>query len=301
MEAVPNFSEGRDVRVVEAIVAAMTRAGADVLDWSLDEDHHRSVVTLVGTPEVVGEAVVAGAAVARDRIDLRSHVGVHPRVGALDVLPFVPLSGLTMDDARALARQVGARLANELGVPVYYYGQASDPPGRRLAELRRGGFETLASGWPEGRTPDVLPAQWRHRGAHPTAGATCVGARKLLLAWNVWLTGVALKDARGIAVEIRERNGGFPGVRALAFPLERAGGVQISMNHEDLDAVSPLEVFGRIESRARELGGEVLRTEVIGLVPDRLVQEAASERLRLDADASSRMLSGRLLGRVLGW
>src|SRR5688500_14030485 len=171
LEAVPNFSEGRDLTVVRTIVETMRASGAEVLDWSADPDHHRSVVPVIGPPELVEEAAVAAASVATAKIDLRRHEGVHPRIGAIDVLPFVPLAGLSMTDAAQSARRVGRRIANELKLPVYFYGQASDPPGRSLASLRRGGFESLVKGWPDGRAPDVLPPDWSFPGGPPTAGA----------------------------------------------------------------------------------------------------------------------------------
>lgn len=294
LEAVPNFSEGRDSDTIAALAAAMRGAGADVADRSSDPDHHRSVFTLLGPPAAVEAAVLAAAAVAVERIDLRRHEGVHPRIGALDVLPFVPLAGLTMADARASARRVARRLADELGLPVYYYAEASEPPGRGLAALRRGGFETLAAEWPAERTPDVLPAEWPHPGAHPTAGAVCVGARGVLLAWNVYLDGVPLDAARGIAGEIRERDGGFRGVRALALELPRRDAVQISMNVEDVQATPPMSVFRRIEALAGRHGGRTAGTEVIGLLPDELVASAAGDRLALTGDARERMLSRRM-------
>lgn len=295
LEAVPNFSEGRSEGTVGAIVAAMADAGADVLDWSSDADHHRSVVTVVGSPEVVEEAAVRAAAVALEQIDLRRHEGLHPRIGALDVLPFVPLSGLDMAEARASARRVGRRLAEELRIPVYFYGQASDPPGRSLAALRRGGFEALHPGWPPDRSPDLVPPGWTHPGAHPTAGATCIGARQLLLAWNVFLTGVPVAVARSMARALRERDGGFRGLRALGLELPSRGAVQISMNLEDLQATSPMDVFRRIEALAAEHGGSVAQTEIIGMVPDGLLLPAAAERLALDRPAAARLLSRRLV------
>jgi glutamate formiminotransferase len=295
LEAVPNFSEGRDPRVIGAIVDAIRSAGAEILDWSADPDHHRSVVTMVGSPETVERAALAGARVAIERIDLRHHEGVHPRIGALDVLPFVPLAGLGMDEARAVARRVGHALARELGVPVYLYAEASDPPGRRLSELRRGGFEGLVAGWPADRRPDLLPEGWAYPGAHPSAGATCVGARPLLLAWNVLVAGLTLEEARELASSIRERGGGFKGLRALALELPSRDALQISMNLEDIQAVSPFEVFRRIEEKVAALGGYVVETEVIGMVPDGLVFPAAADRLRLDAGARERLLSGRLV------
>jgi glutamate formiminotransferase / 5-formyltetrahydrofolate cyclo-ligase len=295
LEAVPNFSEGRDRGLVEALAAVMRTEGADVLDWSLDADHHRSVITLVGSAETVEHAILAAALLARDRIDLRRHDGVHPRVGALDVVPIVPLVGADMDEARRVARRVGHVLAEDAGIPVYFYGEASDPPGRRLSVLRRGGFEALQAGWPENRPPDMLPPGWRHAGAHPSAGATCVGARRLLLAWNVFLEGLTLEQARRIASAIRERTGGFKGLRALAFHLPSRDALQISMNLEDLEATSPVDVVHRIEELAAGLGGRVTQTEVIGMLPDRLLADVTAERLRLDGLPLERLLSRRLV------
>lgn len=295
LEAVPNFSEGRDLDVVADLVRALERPGTEVLDWSADPDHHRSVVTLIGEPAAVEDAVVEAAAVAVRRIDLTTHTGVHPRIGAIDVLPLVPLAGLTMDDAVLAARRVGRRLGAEVGLPVYFYGAAAaDREGRGLARLRRGGFETLRQGWPEDRAPDVLPPDWPHPGAHPTAGVTCVGARKLLLAWNVDVEGITLDAARGIARRIREIGGGFTGLRAMALELPRQGRIQISMNLEDVEATSPLDVVQRIEALTRAAGGRAGRTEVIGMMPDELVFPAASERLRLTDAAPERLLSRRL-------
>jgi glutamate formiminotransferase len=295
LEAVPNFSEGRDASVVRAIVDAMAAAGAEVLDWSADPDHHRAVVTVVGEPGTVEAAAFAGARVAVERIDLRRHRGVHPRVGALDVLPFVPLLGLTLDDARAAARRTGERIARELDVPILYYGAASDPPGRSLAAVRRGGYEGLVAGWPADRGPDVLPPGWPHPGAHPRAGATCVGARNVLLAWNVTLEDVTLEAARAIAREIRASDGGMVGVRALALELPSRGSIQVSMNIEDPEATSPMDVFRAIERRAAAAGGRVAGTEVVGMVPDALLWTAAADRLGLDPSDRARMLTRRLL------
>lgn len=295
LEAVPNFSEGRDARFTEAVLEAVLAAGADVLDRSSDPDHHRSVVTLVGTTEAVERAAFEAARVAVERIDLRTHQGVHPRIGALDVLPFVPLAGTEMRIATEAAHRVGQRIVSELGVPVYFYGHASQPPGRRLAELRRGGFEALVEGWPADRQPDLLPSDWPHPGAHPTAGAICVGARPVLLAWNVALAGIDRDEAARIAAMIRETGGGFPGLRALAFRLEEQDIVQISMNLEDSTAVSPLEVFKRIEELAAAAGGHVVETEIIGMLPDELLFSAAADRMKLASEAGDRLLSRRLV------
>lgn len=298
LEAVPNFSEGRDPAVVTAIVDAMRATGADILDWSADADHHRCVVTMVGPPGVVEDAAVAGARIAMERIDLRQHHGVHPRVGALDVLPFVPLVGLSMDDARQSARRTGVRLAKELGLPVYFYGLASEPPGRQLAALRSGGFETLSTAWPARRPPDLLPHAWAHAGAHPTAGVTCVGARRLLLAWNVFVAGLSLASVRRIATSIREANGGFPGARALALVLPGSGRTQISMNLEDVELTPPMTVFARIEELVNEAGGVIEETEIIGMLPDQLVWGAAADRLRLAPGTARRMLAPNLVAAL---
>ena len=294
LEAVPNFSEGRDRKTLEAILDAIRSAGAEVLDWSADADHNRSVVTLIGSPSVVERATLAAARVAYERIDMRRHEGVHPRIGALDVLPFIPLAGTSLDAARGCAHRVGHAIAGEFGVPVYFYGQASDPPGRRLAELRRGGFETLAAGWPPERRPDLLPEGWSHPGAHPTAGATCVGVRPVLLAWNVFVEGISLRDAAGIAARIRESGGGFPGLRALALELTGQEALQISMNLEDSRLVSPMDVFETIEMLVAEHGGRVASTEVIGMLPDELLLSAAASRLRLRDAGVDRILSRRI-------
>ena len=295
LEAVPNFSEGRDPGLLRALVDAIAAEGADVLDFSADPDHNRSVVTFVGAPVTVEAAALAAARFALEHIDLRGHRGVHPRVGALDVLPFVPLEGLGMSDAVASARRVGARIG-ELGIPVYYYGRASDPPGRGLAELRRGGVEAIRDGFPEGRRPDVLPAGMDR--AHATAGATCVGARPILLAWNVFVEGVDEAGAKAVAREIRESGGGFPGLRALGLRLEGSGRTQISMNLEDPDRVSPLAVLAAIEERIAARGGRVVETEVIGMMPDALVLPAARDRLHLPDLDPARLLSRRIAEHV---
>lgn len=290
LEAVPNFSEGRDPDFVDAVVAAITEAGAEVLDASSDPDHNRSVVTFIGAPEQVEAGAIAAARVAVDRIDLNQHQGVHPRVGALDVLPFVPVAGMTMDEAVGSARRVGMALA-QMGLPVYWYAHASVPQGRRLADLRRGGFERLVQGWPKDRHPDLdagLP------GVHPTAGVSCVGARPLLLAWNVWVEGISLEATRALAARLRETGGGFSGLRALGIELPRQHGMQISMNLEDVENRSPQAVFEAIEAAVKGVGGGIVRTEVIGMIPDPLVLAAATDRLRLSEVSPSRLLSRRM-------
>jgi glutamate formiminotransferase len=294
LEAVPNFSEGRDLDVVVAIVEAMKNAGATVLDWSADADHHRSVITIVGPPDVVVDAAVAGAGVAFRHIDLRHHDGVHPRIGALDVLPFIPLVGLTLEHARTAALRAGRRIVDEFGVPVYFYGQASDPPGRSLADLRRGGFERIVRGWPDQRAPDLLPPSWPHPGGHPRSGVRCVGARTVLLAWNVLVGGITTGAARDVAAQLREKRSGLIGVRALALELPRRKALQVSMNLEDPAVTSPATVFTRLEQLVAERGGRILETEIIGLMPDELVLSVAQERLKLQPQTETRLLSRRL-------
>ena len=209
----------------------------------------------------------------------------------------VPLSGLTAEDAVASAQRVGQRLA-DLGLPVYWYADASDPPGRTLATLRRGGFEAIREGFPEGREPDLLPEGWDHPGAHPSAGVTVVGARPLLLAWNVDVEDVSAEDLRALAAEIRAVGGGFPGLRALALELAEQGRAQVSMNLEDLQRTSPMEVFRTIEERVRAAGGRVVGTEVIGMLPTELLLEAAGERLGLHDAGRERVLSEALAGHA---
>lgn len=294
LEAVPNFSEGRDVAAVRALVDEIASGDVEVLDWSADPDHHRSVVTLIGPPRDVEEAALRGARFAVEHFDLTRHRGVHPRIGALDVMPFVPLEGLEMADAVASAHRVGRAIAG-LGVPVYFYGRASDPPGRALAELRRGGFEALRAGFPEGRRPDLPPGVVR---PHSTAGATCVGARPILLAWNVFVSGVGERVAREVAAAIRERGGGFPGLRALGLRLADQGRVQISMNLEDPERTSPLSVFERIESEVEARGGKVEEAQVIGMMPDALVLPGTVDRLQLSDLGPARVLSRRVAEHV---
>lgn len=297
LEAVPNFSEGRNLAVVGAIVDAMRASGAEVLDWSADPDHHRSVVTVIGPPELVEEAAFAGAAVAVEKIDLRGHRGVHPRIGAIDVLPFVPIAGLSMTDAGNSARRVGERIARELTIPVYFYGQASNPPGRDLASLRRGGFEQLVHGYAPERAPDLLPEHWPHPGVHPTAGAACVGARPVLLAWNVWIDGITLEAAREVARAVRQDRSGIKGLRALALPLPSRNALQISMNLENVQQSSPDDAFGLVRSLVEAAGGRVTKTEIIGMAPDELL-DVATDEWRLEEGTRERSLSRSVMAYV---
>jgi glutamate formiminotransferase len=268
-----------------------------VIDWTADRDHHRSVVTYIGDPESVEAASLAAARFAIEGIDLRTHEGIHPRIGALDVLPFVPVHDLTMDSAVESARRVGGRLAAE-GIPVYFYGEAFDGGAmsrshRTLASIRRGGFEALRGGFPVGREPDLAASRWPGR-PHPTAGAACVGARRVLLAWNVFVEGMSLEALETIAGGLRESEGGFRHLRVLALALPGSGRLQISMNLEDPESTSPYDVFDAIEERVEAGGGQVTETEVIGMIPDPLVLPAAGDRFRLLHPGESRLLSRRV-------
>lgn len=290
LEAVPNFSEGRDLDKLRSLVDTIARKGVDILDWSADSDHHRSVVSYIGDPRSVISASVAAAEFAVQEFDISLHRGLHPRIGVLDVLPFVPLRGLLMSDAIAAAHEVGQTIAS-LGVPVFFYGQASDPPGRGLAELRRGGVEALRDGFHGEREPD-LPSSVRV--PHPTAGATCVGARDVLLAWNVLVAGIDEEQAKKIASKIRERDGGFSGVRALGLYLHQREQVQISMNIEDPVRTAPTAVYEEVARAVSEMGGVVLEVEVIGMVPDALVFRGPGNRLDLLNLDPNRILSRRV-------
>ena len=303
VEAVPNFSEGRDPGFVSAVAESFARTGCDVLHTTRDPDHSRCVVTVIGGPDEVGDGAVAAARIALERIDMRGHRGVHPRVGALDVLPFVPLRRMEMFGAVELARRTGARIAR-LGIPVYYYGRASEPSGRTLASIRQGGFEALllaaAAGRPRadvpGRAPDGTPL---HRSAHPTAGAACVGAREVLLAWNVDIEGVSPKDAGRIAAAIRESGGGFRGLRAMAVVLPEQGRTQVSMNLETPDTTDPMEVYEAIEKDVTTRGGRVAGTELIGLAPD-AVTDSVAKSMGIRDWSTDRILSRRVDSRVAG-
>jgi glutamate formiminotransferase len=286
LESVPNFSEGRDAATIDAIGAALSQ-GARLLDVHSDPDHHRSVFTVVGEDGPLVEALVRAVEVARDLIDLQRHEGAHPRIGAADVVPVVPLRPTDMERAKAAAWQLGGRLG-ELGLPVFLYGELA--PGRGPAFFRRGGTDELAARLVEGLTPDFGPSD-----LHPTAGGVIVGARRPLIAFNVDLRGATLDHARTIASAIRERDGGFPGVRALGLELPGSGRVQVSMNVEDWEAAALHEIVARIESEAVAIGAEVDRAELVGLMPAGAAAAAAGSALRISGFDGSRLIETRLL------
>jgi glutamate formiminotransferase/glutamate formiminotransferase/formiminotetrahydrofolate cyclodeaminase len=287
LESVPNFSEGRDAAVIEAIGAAVSEH-ARLLDVHTDFDHNRSVYTLVGSEEELVVALLAGIAVARERIDLRRHDGAHPRIGAADVVPLVPIRPQDMSRACDTARELGRRVGDELRLPVFLYGELA--PDRGPAFFRAGGPEQLQRRIDAGElAPDFGPPRLDER-----AGGVVLGARRPLIAFNVDLRG-SLDAAREVAAVVRERGGGFPGVRALGLDLPQAGHVQVSMNVEDWEAAALHEIVGRIEREAHARGAEVIGSELVGLMPAGAVAAAAGSALRIDGFDASRVLELRLL------
>jgi glutamate formiminotransferase len=285
LESVPNFSEGRDKATIDAIGAALSQR-ARLLDVHTDADHNRSVFTLVGSEAELQEALAAGCAVAAERIDLRRHDGAHPRIGAADVVPIVPLRTEDMERARLAAVAVGERIAAEVGLPVFLYA----PPERGPAFYRRGGTDGLAARLESGELrPDFGPSR-----LHESAGGVIVGARGPLIAFNVNLRG-ELGAARAIAAVVREKGGGFPGVRALGLDLPRAGLVQVSMNVEDWEAAALHDIVDRIAVEAAGHGAEVVGSELVGLMPAGAAAAAAGAMLRIDGFDESRVLELRLL------
>ena len=267
LESVPNVSEGRDPTVVAAIADAFSSAGAHVLDTHLDGDHHRAVVTLVGDDHALEQGLVVGIDEARRRIDLRTHDGVHPRVGAADVVPVVPLGAGDLSRCVAVAHEVGRRVGDEIGLAVFLYGVVGE--GRRPAFFRRGGPEELQRRIDAGElAPAYGPGQIDAR-----AGAVLVGVRRPLLAYNIELLGT-LETAREVAQAVRESSGGLPGVQALGLRLS-SGAVQISTNVIDLDATAPHVMVERIATEAAARGAGVGRGELVGLVPAASVARAA--------------------------
>jgi len=289
LESVPNVSEGRDPRALEALREAFS-APARLLDVHADPDHHRSVYTLVGTDDALVETLLAGARRAVDVIDLRGHEGVHPRIGALDVCPIVPLRPEDEERARAVALALADRLAGELELPVFFYGRLRDDA-REPSELRRGGTEELARRLAAGEiVPDRGPAE-----LHPTAGGVILGVRRPLIAFNVNLRTRDIEVARAVARVVRERDGGFPGVRALGLDLPAAGLAQVSMNVTDWEAAALHEIVARIRTEAEAHGAEVAGSELVGLMPAGAAVAAAGVALGLDGFESSRVLELRLL------
>jgi glutamate formiminotransferase len=290
LEAVPNFSEGRDRETIDALAVALG-AHAELLDVHSDPDHNRSVFTLVGSDKELEDALVAGVACAKERIDLRRHEGAHPRIGAADVVPVVPLRPEQMRRATRVARLVGKRIAAKLGLPVFFYGELGE--GRGPAFFRNGGPAELQRRLDAGELKPAYGPPWLDE----RAGGVLVGARRPLIAFNVNLRGGDLAVAREIAAVVRETGGGYPGVRALGLDLPSAGRVQVSMNVEDYEAVALHEIVARIEREAATRGAEVEGSELVGLMPAVAAVAAAGSLLRIDGFEPSRVLELRLLDR----
>ncbi len=292
IECVPNVSEGRRLEVVDAMAAAIRAVrGVRLLDCSSDWSHHRSVFTMVGDAHGLEQAVVALFDRALSHIDMRTHRGAHPRVGAVDVVPFVPLAGSTMDECVALARRVGSVVADRFQVPVYLYEEAATHPSRRsLEDIRRGQFEGLGAkmalaGW----TPDFGPCA-----PHPTAGASVVGARLPLIAYNVNLGSTRLEVATAIAAAIRQSGGGLPGVKAIGVPLRHRGLVQVSINLTNYTKTSLRQVLNAVKAEAAKHGVEVLESEIVGLVPAAALAGTTADELQLARFGPQHVLEHRL-------
>jgi glutamate formiminotransferase len=279
IECVPNYSEGRRPEVIQAIISAMQVEGVRLLDWSLDADHNRSVVTIAGPPAAVVESAIRGAGRAAQLIDLTSQQGVHPRIGAADVIPFVPVRGISLEQCALLARQAGTEIWKRYQVPVYFYEAAAARPDRALLEeVRRGQFEGLRDAVlrEPARRPDVGGPS-----LHPTAGASAVGARRFLIALNLYLDTAEVAVARAIAKDIRQSGGGLAGVKAMGVSAHNQA--QVSMNITDFTRTPVGEVYAAVKEKARRHGAAPVRAELIGLIPEAAL-ERNSEWLRLLGD-----------------
>ena len=289
LESVPNFSEGRDPEAIAALENALSRPGR-LLDVHTDWDHHRSVFTIVGSGDDLVETLAAGISTAAERIDLRRHEGAHPRIGAADVVPLVPLRPEDEPAAREAALALAEQVGDDLGLPVFFYGRLTDDR-REPAFFRRGGSEELQRRIDSGElVPDRGPAT-----LHPTAGGVLIGVRRPLIAFNVNLRGATMEAAREIAALVRERDGGFPGVRALGLDLPNAGLVQVSMNVTDWEAAALHTMGATIVAEAETRGAEVAGSELVGLMPAGAAVAAAGSLLRIEGFDSRHVLELRLL------
>ncbi len=296
IEAIPNVSEGRDAARLDRFAAAIANSGAALLDRTADRSHHRAVFTFAADGGTIERAAVALATAVAAEVDLTGHAGVHPRIGALDVLPFVPLGSATMDDAVAIAHAVGRAIGEALGIPVFLYEAASRPPHRRSLEaIRRGGLEGLRARLDEPAwAPDYGP-----RTLHPTAGAIAVGARGPLVAWNLVLDRPDLVLARRIARTIRTSNGGLPCLKALGLPLAHTGQVQVSMNLTDYRITSMAEVYRTVLAEAIAAGADIADSEIVGLVPRAALGDLQSVAPEFAARHDAQVLEDRLASHGL--
>jgi glutamate formiminotransferase len=298
IECIPNVSEGRRPEVVAAVRNAAISAGPGVLllDWTSDADHNRSVLTFLGDGPALVRAMEAMVAEALVHIDLTKHEGAHPRLGAVDVIPFVPIRGASAADCVALAKELGARLAEKHGLPVYLYEDAATSEARRnLANIRKGEFEGLAG---KMKSPEWKP-DFGPDAPHPTGGATVVGARSPLVAYNINLGTADLSIADRIAKSIRHLSGGFRFVKAMGVKLEARGIVQVSINMTNTEKTPLHRVFETVRSEAERFGVPVVGSEIIGLVPQAALVGAAEHYLRLESPASSQVLENKLLDVAL--
>jgi glutamate formiminotransferase len=288
---VPNFSEGRRREVIDVIVDALAVDGARVVFAEADADHHRLDTTVLGDPDAVRRSALAGAAAAVERIDMFAHAGGHPRMGAVDVVPFMPVRDVTMPACVELARSVGAELAETLDLPVYLYGEAATVPERRsLADVRKGEFEGLREAVARGeRLPDLGPPEIGR------AGATAVGARKPLIAFNVYLAGTDEAAVKDIARTIRESSGGLPALRAIGFEATERGYVTVSMNLVDFEVTGIRDAFDAVAAETAARGLEIVDSEIVGLVPESAAPPDVLEHARVAAFDPGRQILERLI------
>ncbi|MXX10537.1 MAG: glutamate formimidoyltransferase [Nitrospira sp. SB0677_bin_15] len=300
VECIPNFSEGRDPGVIEQLEHALTATqGVVLLDRHLDEDHHRCVLTMAGTVESIEEAAFAVVAKAAELIDLKHHMGQHPRLGACDVLPFVPLSGSTMEQSIRLAHRVGAQIGEDLRIPVFLYEEACERSFRkRLEQIRKGGLESLKKRMATERAwaPDFGPAE-----PHPTAGVIAVGARYPLIAFNVVLQSHDVSLARDVARSIRASNGGLPAVKAIGLELKSQGCVQVSMNLVNYHQTPVHVAFEAVKRAAVLKGVAVVKSELVGLIPQEAFAQTEGHDLQVDALTQTQTLEHRLGQYGLGY
>ncbi len=299
IECVPNFSEGRDVSKIDAIVAAVREVpGVFLLDRESDADHNRSVVTIAGEPEAVAEAALRGVGKAAELIDLTRHTGAHPRMGATDVVPFIPVEGVAIEDCVALARRVGREIWERYRIPVYFYEAAAQRPERtNLENIRKGQFEGLREEVP--RNPERAPDVGEPR-LHPTAGATVVGARKFLIAYNINLNTPDLEIARKIARNIRFSNGGLRYVKAMGVDLRARSLAQVSINLTDFEQTPMHRAFEMVKREAERYGVSIVGSEIVGLIPKKAIELTADFYLQLENFSAAQVLENRIEASLAG-
>ncbi|MGD8493567.1 MAG: glutamate formimidoyltransferase [Desulfobacterales bacterium] len=292
MECVPNFSEGRHAKNIEKIVAPFrAQKGVKLLDYQTDEDHNRMVVTVVGEPPALKTAIIAAMGCAVELIDMNSHQGQHPRMGAIDVVPFIPISNISMEEAIAFSREVAQEAAQQYSLPIFLYERSASRPEREnLANIRKGQFEGMADKikQPEWR-PDFGPVE-----LHPTAGVTAIGARMPLIAYNVNLDSNNLEIADKIAKKVRHMSGGFRYCKGIGIELKDRGQVQVSMNMTDYTQTALYRVFELIKVEARRYGVNVVGSEIVGLVPMEALMDTAAYYLGLEGFSMEQVLESRI-------